>query len=248
MRRTVIAGNWKMNKTMMEAELFSDSINEYDLSNTKSDQIIFAPSYMLQSLNILLKSSRIEVGCQNMHQYESGAYTGEISADMIKSIGITSILIGHSERRQYFNESDKVVNEKLLLALEKNLTPYLCIGETLEERTAGIMRSTLKNQLVKACKNVKINMANKIIIAYEPIWAIGTGCVSNAEDANIACRNIREIVAEIFDLDIARNMIILYGGSVNPSNIDEILAQSEIDGVLVGGASLDVTSYISLLK
>ncbi len=248
MRKTVVAGNWKMNKTIDEARAFASELKTQNLEGFTCDKLVFAPSFMLEQLAEELKGTGVTVGCQNMHQTESGAYTGEISASMIKSIGIESVLIGHSERRQYFNETDKIVNEKMQLAIKEELNPFLCIGETLEEREAGIMESVLKTQTVKAFENISEEDAKKVVIAYEPVWAIGTGKTATAEDANAACRFVREVVAETYNTDVAKNMVIQYGGSVNPGNVDEILSQPDIDGALVGGASLDVESYTALLK
>ncbi len=248
MRKVVVAGNWKMNKTIEEARSFANELKTKDLSGFNCEKMVFAPSYMLEQLSKELEGTSVVVGCQNMHQLESGAMTGEISADMIKSIGIKDVLVGHSERRQFFNESDKVVNEKMLMAIKKDLNPFLCIGETLEEREAGIMEKVLKTQTVKAFENISSDDAKKVVIAYEPVWAIGTGKTATAEDANSACRFVREVVAEIYDVEVAKNMVIQYGGSVNPGNVDEILSQPDIDGALVGGASLEVDSYVSLLK
>ncbi len=248
MRKLVVAGNWKMNKTIDEARAFANELKAFDLSAYECEKLVFAPSYMLEQLRNELANTGVEVGCQNMHQSESGAFTGEVSADMIKSIGIESILIGHSERRQYFNETDKIVNEKMQLAIKKDLKPFLCIGETLSEREAGIMEDVLKTQTVKAFENISEEDAKKVVIAYEPVWAIGTGKTATAEDANAACRFVREVVAETYNVEVAKNIVIQYGGSVNPGNVVEILSQPDIDGALVGGASLEPDSFKALLK
>lgn len=248
MRKTVVAGNWKMNKTMTEANTFVADIKSSDLSAFACDKMIFVPSYMLQSMKENLEGTDVVVGCQNMHQAESGAYTGEISALMLNSIGIKDILIGHSERRQYFNESDKIVNEKMHTAIKNELNITLCIGETLDEREGGIMENVLKTQVTKALEGVSEADVVKTIVAYEPVWAIGTGKTATAEDANSACRFVRETIAGLYSVEVADQVIIQYGGSVNPANVDEILSQSDIDGALVGGASLEVNSYLELLK
>lgn len=248
MRNIVIAGNWKMNKTKAEGLSFVEELKTQDLSSYKATKMVFAPSFMLDALVEATKGTEIIVGAQNMHQEESGAFTGEISADMLKSIGVETILIGHSERRQYFNETDAIVNQKLHLAINKGLNPVVCIGETLEERESGITEEVLKTQTVGAFANVDAKDVANTVIAYEPVWAIGTGMTATAEDANKACAYVREVVAGLYSQEVADQVVIQYGGSVNPSNVEEILGQSDIDGALVGGASLAVDSYVSLLK
>ncbi len=248
MRNIVIAGNWKMNKTKAEGLSFVEELKAQELSSYKATKMVFAPSFMLDALVEATKGTEIIIGAQNMHQEENGAYTGEISADMLKSIGVETILIGHSERRQYFNETDAIVNQKLHLAINKGLNPVVCIGETLEEREQGITEDVLKTQTVGAFADVDAKDAANTVIAYEPVWAIGTGMTATAEDANKACAFVREVVAELYSQEVADQVVIQYGGSVNPSNVEEILGQSDIDGALVGGASLAVDSYVSLLK
>ncbi len=248
MRNIVIAGNWKMNKTKEEGLAFVEELKNKDLAGYSASKMIFAPSFMLDALVQATEGTEIIVGAQNMHQNESGAFTGEISADMLKSIGVETILIGHSERRQYFNETDAIVNEKLHLAINKGLKPVVCIGETLEEREGEITNQVLKTQTEGAFVNVDAKDAANTIIAYEPVWAIGTGMTATAEDANAACAYVREVVAGLYSQEVADQVIIQYGGSVNPANVEEILGQSDIDGALVGGASLEVDSYVSLLK
>ncbi len=248
MRNIVIAGNWKMNKTKAEGLSFVEELKTQDLSSYKATKMVFAPSFMLDALVEATKGTEIIIGAQNMHQEESGAFTGEISADMLKSIGVETILIGHSERRQYFNETDAIVNQKLHLAINKGLNPVVCIGETLEERESGITEEVLKTQTVGAFANVDTKDVANTVIAYEPVWAIGTGMTATAEDANKACAYVREVVAGLYSQEVADQVVIQYGGSVNPSNVEEILGQSDIDGALVGGASLAVDSYVSLLK
>lgn len=248
MRNNVIAGNWKMNKTKAEGLEFIEALKGKDLADIKAEKMIFAPSIMLDALVQATEGTDIVIGAENMHQNESGAYTGEISADMLLSIGVKTILIGHSERRQYFNETNEIVNEKLHLAIAKGLRPVVCIGETLEEREQNITNDILKEQTVKAFANVEAKDAQNTIIAYEPVWAIGTGMTATAEDANTACAFVREVVAGLYNQEVADQVIIQYGGSVNPANVEEIMGQSDIDGALVGGASLDVDSYVQLLK
>lgn len=248
MREIVIAGNWKMNKTLEDAKSFLSGLSNSELQESKCKKMIFAPSVNLSVLLELTKDLDIVVGAQNMHEEESGAYTGEVSADMLLNIGIKDVLIGHSERRQYYNETDEVVNKKMKLAIDKGLNPILCIGEVLSERETNMTNTVLKEQVVAALSGITESDLANIIIAYEPVWAIGTGKTATAEDANIACAFVRSVVAELYSQDTANKIIIQYGGSVKPENVEELLSQSDIDGALVGGASLDVVSFKGLLK
>ncbi len=248
MRNVIIAGNWKMNKTNQEGIDFVSELKASNLDNYDAKKLIFVPSIMLSDLAKEAINSDLVIGAQNMHQDPKGAYTGEISAQMLKSIGIKYILIGHSERRQFFNETDMIVNQKLKLAIENELVPTVCVGETLEEREANITNTVLETQIKGAFSNIDINDMSNVIIAYEPVWAIGTGLVATPTQANEACSFVRKVVASIFDNEVAENIVIQYGGSVSPANVDEIMSQTDIDGALVGGASLEVDSYLKLLK
>ncbi len=248
MRDVVIAGNWKMNKTLDEAKRFLNELNNDELNRTNCKKMIFVSSVNLFAMVRLAKDLDIVVGAQNMHEEEKGAYTGEISADMLLSIGIKDVLIGHSERRQYYNETDQVVNKKLKLALEKKMNPILCIGEVLSERESNMTNVVLKEQVVNAFKDIDGASLDNVIIAYEPVWAIGTGKTATAEDANKACAFVRSVVEELYGGELANEMVIQYGGSVNPENVEELLGQSDIDGALVGGASLNVESFKGLLR
>lgn len=245
MKKLVIAGNWKMNKTSEEAIAFVNEINAKEL-NYAGEIMIFAPTIFLNELN-KVANTNITIGAQNIHQMERGAMTGETSIEMIKSVGINATLVGHSERRQFFNETDKVVNEKTLAALAAGLRTIVCVGETQEEREAGITNEVLKTQTVKAFENVAIEDMANVIVAYEPVWAIGTGLVASNEDANEACKYTRSVIAELYNEEVANNLVIQYGGSVNPGNVKELMGQSDIDGALVGGASLEVESFVNLL-
>jgi triosephosphate isomerase len=247
MRKLVIAGNWKMNKTEKEGVAFVEELKKVNTDNFTGRKMIFAPSIMLKSLVESTKGSNIEIGAQNMHQAEAGAYTGEVSADMLVDLGIKNILIGHSERRQYFNETDKIVNEKLHLAINKGLNAVVCVGETKDEREAGITNTLLKTQTTKAFEEVAESDAKNVIIAYEPVWAIGTGLVATNEEANEACAYIRSVIADMYSQETADTIIIQYGGSVTPATVADLMGQSDIDGALVGGASLVVDSYVDLL-
>ena len=234
MRKKVIAGNWKMFKLQSETQAYFEQFSA-QLDASDREVMIFPPFTALETALKMTKTSNIRIGAQNMHFEDSGAYTGEISADMLKELGIHFVLIGHSERRKYFGETDDTVNRKVMKALDKDILPVVCIGEGLQERESGITNQVLRRQVLDGLKN--IGSGDRIIIAYEPVWAIGTGKTATDEQAEDACKNIREYLREIF-AEYADNIRILYGGSVNASNIKSLMAMPNIDGVLVGGASL----------
>lgn len=239
--------NWKMNKTRDEALEFMYAVNENVPSTDVCDTVICAPAIILRDL-VKRQGENLRIGAQNMHWEESGAFTGEISPVMLQSTGVEYVVLGHSERRQYFAETDETVNKKMHSALSHNLKPILCIGETLEEREAGKVEEILKGQLVRDLAGIDpVDMEN-VIIAYEPIWAIGTGKTATSEDANAACHFCREVVKEIFNAKVAEETRILYGGSMKPGNVKELIAQPDIDGGLVGGASLVADSYLELCE
>lgn len=248
MNRVVVAGNWKMNKTRDEAINFIKGLKGTDLSSINAEVHVYAPSIYLSELHSLVEGTNIVIGCENIHQEASGAYTGEISAPMLASIGIANTLVGHSERRQYFNETDEIVNAKTKMALENGISPIVCVGETLDERNANITNEVLKTQTEAGLKGLSAEDMKNVLIAYEPVWAIGTGKTATAEDANKACAYVREIISGMFGEDVAKNVVIQYGGSVNPGNAKEILGQSDINGALVGGASLELDSFLQLMQ
>ena len=237
MRKKIIAGNWKMNKTPAEAkalcELLKDKVN-----TTDADVVFCVPFVDLYPVLEALKDTNIAVGAENMHFEESGAYTGEISAAMLKEMGVKYVVIGHSERRQYFAETDETVNKKVKKAFEHNLTPILCCGETLEQREMGITLDWIRMQIKSDLKDVTAEQVASMVIAYEPIWAIGTGKTATTEQAEEVCKAIRDCIAEIYDDATAAAIRIQYGGSVSASSAPELFAQADIDGGLVGGASL----------
>lgn len=243
-RKPVIAGNWKMNKTVAEAKAFFDEfLSQIDVSDP---EVVICPTYTSIAAAVeCTKGSNVGIGAQNIYFEDSGAYTGEVTADMIKEIGCEYVIIGHSERRQYFAETDESVNKKTIKALEKGLVPIVCVGETLEEREADKTFDVIKIQVEKAMKDVK--EPKKVIIAYEPVWAIGTGKTATDEQANEVCEYIRKLLVEIFDKDIADSMRILYGGSVNAGNVKNLMSMSDIDGALVGGASLKA-DFVTLVN
>ena len=246
MRKPIIAGNWKMRKTIAEALEFVNEVKDR-VNNDKVEAVICAPFTLLKDLKQATKGTNIKIGAQNMHFEEKGAFTGEISPLMLKELDMDYVVIGHSERRQYFNETDETVNKKVLKALEVGIDPILCVGETLEEREAGNTKDVCKVQVEKALENVSKEDLAKVVIAYEPVWAIGTGKTATSEDANDVIAYIREVVANLYG-ELANEVRIQYGGSVKPSNVAEIMNQSDIDGALVGGASLEANDYVELVN
>ncbi|MEJ5963087.1 triose-phosphate isomerase [Pedobacter immunditicola] len=249
MRRQIVAGNWKMNLTYEEGvALFSEIVNMVrDEKKGTQEAIICAPYIHLNSL-AKLGGNTVKIGAQNCHQNESGAFTGEISAKMIKSVGCEYVIIGHSERRQYFAESDALLLEKTNIALANNLTPIFCIGETLDERNNGSYFDVLKSQLTHGIFALSAADFSKVVIAYEPVWAIGTGLTASADQAQEVHAYIRKEIAAQYGADIADNTSILYGGSCNPKNAAELFAQIDIDGGLIGGASLKSRDFADLVK
>lgn len=249
MRKKIVAGNWKMNLDYSEGiSLFSEIVNMVK-DEKKGDQIaiICAPSIHLHSL-AKLGGTAVSIGAQNCHQKESGAYTGEISAKMVKSVGCEYVIIGHSERRQYFAESDELLAEKTVIALQNGLTPLFCIGETLDERNNGSYFEVLKSQLVNGVFGLSSADFSKVVIAYEPVWAIGTGLTASSEQAQEVHAFIRKEIAAQYDAAVAEETSILYGGSCNPKNAAELFAQADIDGGLIGGASLKSRDFLDIIK
>ena len=247
MRKPIIAGNWKMHKTIAEAVEFVNDIKD-KVNNTDVEAVICAPFTLLKDLKEATKGTNIKIGAQNMHYAEQGAFTGEISAPMLKELNIDYVVLGHSERRQYFNETNETVNKKVIKALEEGIDPILCVGETLEEREASETKNVCKEQTEKALVGVSAEDMKKVVIAYEPGWAIGTGKTATAEDANDVIAYIREVVKGLYGEEISEEVRIQYGGSVKPSNVAEIMNQSDIDGALVGGASLLASDYTELVN
>lgn len=247
MRKPIIAGNWKMHKTINEAKSFVEEING-SIKETDVEAVICAPYTILKDLKEVTKGTNIKVGAQNMHFEENGAFTGEISPLMLKELEIDYVIIGHSERRQYFNETDETVNKKVKKALEHSIIPIMCVGESLEQREAGDTKSIVKSQVEKGLQGIDHEDIKKIVVAYEPIWAIGTGKTASSEDANEVIAYIREVIKNVSSEDISEEIRIQYGGSVKPSNVEEIMNQSDIDGALVGGASLEPKDFIELVN
>jgi triosephosphate isomerase len=248
MRTKVIAANWKMYKTPDQTRDFFRHFLPLVAGHTR-DEIAVCPPYIdLADAMEAAKGSNVAIGGQNVHWKEEGAFTGEISAAMLLALGVKHVIVGHSERRQYFGETDDTVNLRLKAALEAGLTPICCVGEVLEEREAGLTDDVLRRQCVRAFHAVSAKKAAKLVVAYEPVWAIGTGKTATPEIAAEAHAVIRREVTEIFGDEFAGKLRILYGGSVKPENAATLMAQEEIDGALVGGASLDAKSFAAIVK
>lgn len=247
MRIPFIAGNWKMYKTIGEAAQFAE---EFKSRYTESDVkvAICAPFTQLIALIEAFKGTGIKVGAQNMHYEDEGAFTGEISGKMLKDIGVDYCIIGHSERRQYFGESDEIVNKKLMAAFRHDILPILCVGEVLSERDDGMALEVVSTQMKGALQGLDTDQVQKLTVAYEPVWAIGTGRTATPEQADEMCGHIRNVISEIYGEEVADKVIIQYGGSVKPDNASELLNMFEIDGALVGGASLVPANFIEIVN
>ena len=247
MRKKVIAGNWKMNMTPDEAIKFIEELTPL-VKDTENEVILCVPYTDLFYSLLTAQNTNIKIGAQNMHFEEKGAYTGEVSAKMLKSINVEYVIIGHSERRQYFGETDETVNKKLKAALNNDLKPIVCVGETLEQREANKAEEIITNQTKLGLEGLTNEQVEKTIIAYEPIWAIGTGKTATKEDANEAIKAIRNKIKEIYGQKVASSVIIQYGGSVKSSNAKELFEMSDIDGGLVGGASLKPDEFSKIVN
>lgn len=237
MRRKLVAGNWKMNKTPKEAIQLVDLLKDA-VEDGESDVLFCVPFVDLIPVCERLKDSKISVGAQNMHFEDKGAYTGEISADMLKEIGVEYVIIGHSERRAYFAETDETVNLKVKKALEKDLKPIVCVGESLEQQEGRMALDVIRMQVKGAFRSLSTEDASKVTVAYEPIWAVGTGRTASNRHAQALCKTIRDTVSELYDPSVGEVIRVLYGGSVNASNVKGLFDMPDIDGALVGGASL----------
>ncbi len=247
MREPVIAGNWKMYKTTGQAVQFAEELKAADLPG--GCRVVICPPFTaLHAVAGILKGSPVELGAQNMHHLEEGAFTGEVSPLMIRDAGCRYVILGHSERRQYFGETYRGVNLKVVSALEHRLVPIVCVGETLQERESGRTEEVVSRQLAGSLAGLEAGQAGRLIIAYEPVWAIGTGRTASAADAQQVNRFIRDLLAESFGRDTAQTVPILYGGSVKPDNAAELMARPDIDGALVGGASLDVGGFTAIIR
>lgn len=247
MRKPIIAGNWKMHKTINEAISFIEELRP--LVQDSKCEVVVCPTFLsLPAVVEACKNTNIMVGAQNMHFEEQGAFTGEVSPSMLTGLGVKYVIIGHSERRQYFNETDETVNKKLKAAFNNSLIPILCVGESLNERESGITEEVISTQIKLDLKEISSDNVNNMIIAYEPIWAIGTGRTATADDANETIGFIRNTIENLYGKNIAANVRIQYGGSVKPSTIKEQMGKEHIDGGLIGGASLKAQDFAAIIN
>jgi len=249
-RKPMMAGNWKMYKDAAEAVELVKAIGA-GLTGTEAAEVVVCPPFTaLAGVAALIESQgyNIRLGAQNMYWSEEGAFTGEISPLMLQKLGVAYVILGHSERRQYFSENDETVNKKLLAALEVGLKPIFCVGETREERESGQARDVISRQVNGGLAGVADGLAERLVVAYEPVWAIGTGLVAEPQDANDIIRHIRAIIGSGFGVETGQSVRILYGGSVKPDNVSVLMDEPEIDGALVGGASLDADSFLRLVR
>ncbi len=251
MRKTIIAGNWKMNLNLEEGYGLATEIKGMvadEINNSQID-IVLIPSFIhLSGLQSLLKTTEIKLGAQNCHHKNKGAYTGEVSPHMLADLGIEYVIIGHSERRQYFGESNELLARKIDAALENNLIPIYCFGETLEQREHGLANTIVESQVREALFHLMENQIANLVLAYEPVWAIGTGVTASSEQAQEMHAFIRALLTEKYGSHTAQNISILYGGSMKPDNAAELLACRDIDGGLIGGASLESRSFMEIIK
>lgn len=247
-RQTLIAGNWKMYKPLTEAIAFAQGLKHTLAPESVSVDVVVAPPYpVLYSVAQTLQGCPVAVGAQNVHDQEQGAYTGEVSAPMLKEVGCTYAIIGHSERRQLFSEDDGWIEKKLHSLLKHQLQPILCLGETLQERQQNQTEERVSQQLRAALRHVPAEQVGTMIIAYEPVWAIGTGLTATPEQAQEIHALLRRLLQDMYNADLAQRIRILYGGSVKPNNIRELIRQPDIDGALIGGASLDLQSFLEMI-
>ena len=247
MRKPIIAGNWKMNKTPEEAGALVHELVPL-VADAEAEVVVCPPFVCLDAVRKEAAGSNIKLGAQNVHFEKSGAYTGEISADMLLAMGVEYVIIGHSERRQYFGETDCTVNKRAKAALAAGLKPIICVGESLDEREKGVTNELVGMQTKLALQGIPAEEVEKVVIAYEPIWAIGTGKTATAAEANETIGAIRKAIAQVYGEEVASKVRIQYGGSMNPKNASELMAQSEIDGGLIGGASLKAEDFSKVVK
>ncbi len=248
MRKRIIAGNWKMNKTLSEAVNLARQLGEKITENEKADVVVCPPFTNLSAVADVIKDTPVGLGAQNLFWEEKGAFTGEISADMLKSAGCQYVILGHSERRQYFGETDETVNKRIKRALQAGLVPIVCVGELLEQRKADQTEQVVESQVKGAFDGIGAAEVKNMIIAYEPVWAIGTGEVATPAQAQDVHKFIRTLLANLFNTGVADALRIQYGGSMKPANAADLLAQPDIDGGLIGGASLDAESFLGIVR
>ncbi len=247
-RKPIIAGNWKMNKSLEEAVEFVKEVQDKLPDASAVESVIGAPALFLPTMIQTRTNDQLVIAAQNCYTEDAGAFTGEISPKSLAEVGVQYVIIGHSERREYFNESNQFINEKAKAIFRNGMLPIICCGESLEQRESGETEPWIKEQITEALAGLNADQVKQLVIAYEPIWAIGTGKYSSAELANETCGFIRSVVGELYSQDVANAVRIQYGGSVKPDNIAQYLAEDHIDGALVGGASLEPASFIQLLE
>ena len=247
-RKTIIAGNWKMNKTVSEMKAYAEEIRPLMPRGKWCEVVLCVPFVNIPSAVRLFKDCHISIGAQNCHYEDHGAYTGEVTAEMLKEVGVKYVIIGHSERRQYYNETDLTVNKKVLAALNAGLQPIVCVGESLDQRESGTTMDLIAYQVKAALAGVPAEKMRRVVIAYEPLWAIGTGRTATAEQADEVCESIRAVVRKLYGARIARAVTIQYGGSMNAKNAQELLAQPDVDGGLIGGAALKPADFVEIIN
>lgn len=247
-RKTISAGNWKMNKTLSETRAFAEELKPLLGRPKWCEVVLCVPAVNIQAAVRLFKESRVSIGAENCHYENSGAYTGEVSPAMLKELGVKYVIIGHSERRQYYNETDFTVNKKVHAALEAGLYPIVCVGESLEQRELGVTMDLISYQVKAALSGVPADKMRHVVIAYEPIWAIGTGKTATAEQAGEVCEAIRAVVRKLYGARVARSVTIQYGGSMNAGNAASLLEQPDVDGGLIGGASLKPADFVAIVN
>ena len=247
-RKTIIAGNWKMNKTLTETKAFAEELKPLMGKPKWCEVVLCVPFVNIPGAVKAFKDSRVAIGAETCHYEKSGAFTGEVTAEMLKDVGVKYVIIGHSERRTYYNETDFTVNKKVHAALEAGLHPIICVGESLEQRELGVTEELISYQVKAALAGVAADKVRRIVIAYEPLWAIGTGKTATAEQAGEVCEHIRAVVRKLYGARVARAVTIQYGGSMNAKNASELLAQPDVDGGLIGGASLKAPDFVEIIK
>jgi len=247
-RKTIIAGNWKMNKTASETKKFAEELKTILPKAKWCDVVVCVPFVNIPAAIRAFKDMRVSVGAQDLFYEKSGAYTGQVSADMLKDLGIKYVIIGHSERRQYFGETDITVNKKVHAALEAGLHPIICVGETLEQREMGVTVDLINLQVKSAFAGISADKVRKCVIAYEPVWAIGTGKTATSDQAGEVCNAIRATIRLLYGARVARSVTIQYGGSMNPGNAADLLSQPDIDGGLIGGAALKPDQFVDIIN
>ena len=247
-RKKIVAGNWKMNMTATETKKFAEELKKIMPRAKWCDTLICVPACNIQTAAKAFKDLRISVGAENVYFEEKGAYTGEISADMLKDLGVKYVIVGHSERRQYFCETDTTVNKKVHAVLNAGMNPIICVGESLEQRELGVTMELIAYQVKCALAGVPADKMRHVVIAYEPLWAIGTGKTATAEQAGEVCQAIRAVIRKLYGAHVARSVTIQYGGSMNAKNAAELLAQPDVDGGLIGGASLKPADFVEIIN